>query len=320
MENRHSQPNAFLPYATATQLVSLRLAASELVFFPRMMAKSQFAGDYKSRLRGRGMDFDEVRPYQAGDDIRTIDWRVTARTNVPHTKLFREERERPILLVCDLRPSMFFGSQGLKSVTACEVAALLAWAGLRANDRVGGLVFSPDGQREIRSKRSHHSVLQLVHFLEQGSRKLAETVTENIAENSPSLTDICRDIRRVVHPGSSVFLISDFHDFNGAAESELFQVSRHSDLTLLRVYDHLESQMPPPGQYPIFDGRQRSLLNAADGQLRTSFEQQAAQRLGYLKQAAGKLGIRLLHFKTGQPPTVELRQVYGRNHRGTRAR
>ena len=105
------------------------------------MAKNLVLGGHQSRFRGRGMDFEEVRQYQPGDDIRTIDWRVTARTMTTHTKLFSEERERPVLVVTDLRPTMFFGSKELKSVTACQVAAALAWAGLNANDRVGGAYF-----------------------------------------------------------------------------------------------------------------------------------------------------------------------------------
>ena len=120
------------------------------------------AGGHRSRFRGRGMDFDEVRIYQPGDDVRSIDWRVTAKTQTPHTKIFREERERPVLVVADFA-AMFFGSQRLKSVVACEIAA--ARAGLNANDRVGGLIFGPQQQTEIKARRSHHAVLQFIHDL-----------------------------------------------------------------------------------------------------------------------------------------------------------
>ncbi|MFT5361599.1 MAG: hypothetical protein ACI9IN_001348, partial [Porticoccaceae bacterium] len=124
--------------ADVTDMLRLRYGARELTGFPKIQARQMLAGGHKSRFRGRGMDFDQVRLYQPGDDVRTIDWRVTARTQTPHTKIFSEERERPILVITDLRGPMFFGSQQLKSIIACEISAALAWAGLSANDRAGG--------------------------------------------------------------------------------------------------------------------------------------------------------------------------------------
>ncbi len=124
------------------------------------------AGLMTSRFRGRGIDFAEVRVYQPGDDIRTIDWRVTARTGVAHTKLFQEERERPVLLLVDQSSSMYFGSRVMfKSVLAARTAALLAWAVLERGDRIGGIVFSEHGHREIRPRRNKHAVLRLLNEL-----------------------------------------------------------------------------------------------------------------------------------------------------------
>ena len=111
--------------ASLSEMIRLRYGARELTGFPKIQARQMLAGGHKSRFRGRGMDFDQVRIYQPGDDVRSIDWRVTARTEVPHTKIFSEERERPILVISDLRSSMFFGSQRLKSVVACEISAAL---------------------------------------------------------------------------------------------------------------------------------------------------------------------------------------------------
>src|SRR5690606_14119579 len=162
-----------------SQLVELRFQARHLRFFPKRQATSAGSG-YRSRYRSRGMDFEEVRPYQPGDDIRTIDWRVTARTTQPHTKVFREERERPLLIALDLRNSMFFGSRRLKSMVACEVAATLAWAGLAANDRVGGLIFTPDGQRDIRARRSKHNVLRFINDMRKSCQELLEPRSDAI--------------------------------------------------------------------------------------------------------------------------------------------
>ena len=129
----------------------------------RNRALSVLAGPNKSNFRGRGIDFEEVRNYQPGDDIRSIDWRVTARTGTAHTKLFREERERPVLVAVDQRSSMFFGSSHcFKSVLAAQLASLLAWSALDAGDRVGGLVFNDASHREIRPRRSRKTVLALL--------------------------------------------------------------------------------------------------------------------------------------------------------------
>ena len=299
-------PPAATPFADIERMVGYRHQVKDLAFFPRISARSSLTGHHLSRTRGRGMDFDEVRPYQAGDDIRSIDWRITARTTVPHTKLYREERERPILIICDLRSGMFFGSQGMKSVTACDLAAVLAWAGLAANDRVGGMVFSPGGQTDIRSKRSHHNVLRLIHSLEQASQSLQSRSGE-----SASLAEITLDIRRVVTPGSSVFLISDFHDIDAACETQLFHISRHCDVTLLNVYDQLETQLPPPGHYRIFDGTQHRQLNTGDAKFRVSFEQRHRKQHQHLKQTAERLRLPLLEFKTGQSIMPLLRQAFG---------
>ncbi len=150
-------------YAELEDLIALRFPARQLRLARRNRALSVLAGPNKSNFRGRGIDFEEVRSYQPGDDIRSIDWRVTARTGSAHTKLFREERERPVLVAVDQRSSMFFGSSHcFKSVLAAQLASLLAWSALDGGDRVGGLVFNDAGHREIRPRRSRKTVLALL--------------------------------------------------------------------------------------------------------------------------------------------------------------
>ena len=191
--------------ASLSKMVRLRYGARELTGFPKIQARQMLAGGHKSRFRGRGMDFDQVRIYQPGDDVRSIDWRVTARTEVPHTKIFSEERERPILVISDLRSSMFFGSQRLKSVVACEVSAALAWAGLAANDRAGGLIFGQQEQMDVKARRSHHAVLQFIHGLQDYSEKLLDIQqTEGLQPDRYSLAEILEEARRFVLPGSTM--------------------------------------------------------------------------------------------------------------------
>jgi len=298
--------------ADISTLVKLRFGTKDLKFFPHLMAKNPLMGNHQSRFRGRGMDFEEVRQYQPGDDIRTIDWRVTARTTITHTKLFSEERERPVLIVSDLRPNMFFGAQELKSVTACQVAAALAWAGLNANDRVGGLVFGPEHQTDIRARRSHHSVLQLIHTLRDVSEQLIHSQSLQIQNNHFSLAKILEDTRRVALPGSTLFLISDFHDLDKTCEQHLFELARHCDINLCHIHDALETQLPPPGSYQVTNGEKRFNLNTRKADFRQQFEQQFKNRQAKIRSLCGQLRMGCLAFETADPVLPILQQAYGR--------
>ena len=229
--------------ANLSEMVRLRYGARELTGFPRVQARQMMAGGHRSRFRGRGMDFDEVRIYQPGDDVRSIDWRVTAKTQTPHTKIFREERERPVLVVSDLRGPMFFGSQRLKSVLACEVSAALAWAGLNANDRVGGLVFGAQQQsrRKIPSQPSCR-----ISSLFMSCRILVSNFCEP-APDQLSLAHILEEARRFALPGTTIFIVSDFHDFNEDCERHLFELARHGNLNFCHIFDSIEIELPDAG-------------------------------------------------------------------------
>ena len=300
--------------ASLSEMVKLRYGARELTGFPRVQARQMMAGGHRSRFRGRGMDFDEVRIYQPGDDVRTIDWRVTAKTQTPHTKIFREERERPVLVVCDLRGPMFFGSQRLKSVVACEISAALAWAGLNANDRVGGLVFGSQQQAEVKSRRSHHAVLQFIHQLQDFSQQLLEPAADQY-----SLAHILEEARRFALPGTTVFMVSDFHDFSPACERQLFELARHCNLNFCHVFDAIETELPAPALYAVSDGDQQTLLNTGDSTLRAEFEQAFVTRSQMLKRFSQQLSAGLLPFNTADSAMAVLAQAYGKRRKGRRS-
>lgn len=304
--------------ADVSTLVKLRFGTKDLKFFPRLMAKNPLMGNHQSHFRGRGMDFEEVRQYQPGDDIRTIDWRVTARTMTPHTKVFREERERPTLIMCDLRPTMFFGSRELKSITACKVSATLAWSGLNANDRVGGLVFGPKHQTEIKPRRSHHSVLQLIYTLRDVTQQLIEAQNEALPTPVEPLSKILEHTRRIALPGSTLFLISDFSDLDKDCEQHLFELARHCDLNLCSVHDPLERQLPPPANYLVANGEARFNLNTRKPAFRQQFEQQFKERQARIKRLCGQLRMGHLSFETASPVLPVLQQAYGRKKPGRR--
>ena len=298
--------------ASLSQLIKLRYGARELTGFPKIQARQMLAGGHKSRFRGRGMDFDQVRIYQPGDDVRSIDWRVTARTQVPHTKIFSEERERPILVISDLRSPMFLGSQRLKSVVACEISAALAWAGLAANDRAGGLVFGPQQQVDIKSRRSHHAVLQFIHALHEYSAQLIEPQTDRY-----SLADILEESRQFILPGSTVFIVSDFHDLDNNCERHLFELARHGNLNFCHVYDDIETELPPPSLYAVTDGQHQTMLDSSNTQLRQRFVDAFSQRSQHLRKLSEQLSAGLLLFNSADSVMSVLARAYGKRRKAT---
>jgi uncharacterized protein (DUF58 family) len=182
-----------------------------------MRVNSLQTGAYVSRFRGRGMEFDESRPYQPGDDPRSIDWRVTARSTTAYTKLFREERERPVLVAVDLRSNMHFATRGcFKSVNASRAAALLAWSAHHRGDRLGGLIFGDATHRELKPRLGRRAALRFVHELAEHPDWQKRDVDENAID---PLTQAMSQLRRVARPGSLVVVISDYEGFTRKAQS-----------------------------------------------------------------------------------------------------
>ncbi len=296
---------------TIAELIQLAAAARELPIIASG-ARAHQSGGYLSAFKGRGMEFDEVRPYQAGDDIRHLDWKVTARTGDTYTKIFRQERERPVLLWVDLRPSMFFATRGaFKSVIAARVATLLAWSAARANDRVGGLIFSATSHEEIKPGRGKSAVL---HFLKrlaaacEHPAEAAEAQREDPAEHA--LARLCR----VAKPGSLIFLISDFRGLLDAAKHDVARLAQHNDVMLVHIYDPLEARLPPPGRYRLSDGHSIVDVNSADKSTAERYAQRFTQHCDALQALTRRLRIRLLEAPT-DVPTLEALRAGLKQHR-----
>lgn len=283
-------------YVELSSLLRVRFAAQDLRLFAPRAVKSQLNGAERTRFRGRGMDFEEVRLYQAGDDVRSIDWRVTARTQVPHTKLYREERERPVFVLVDQRAPMFFGSQRcFKSVLAAHIGANLAWAALSNSDRIGGLVFGDAGQRDIRPRRSKHAVLELLHQLQEFNQQLRSPVA---SAETKSLSLIFNDARRMAKPGCALFIVSDFHDYDQACEQQLFELARHTDVTLVHVFDPLEKQLQSNSRLTVSDGVSRLQLPTDDPRFQQAYKTAYTNHLDFITHSTKRLGIPLLSYAT----------------------
>jgi uncharacterized protein (DUF58 family) len=296
-------------YTDLRELIRLRYAAKEINQATAKKSRNPLSGLLTSSFRGRGIDFAEVRVYQPGDDIRTIDWRVTARTETPHTKLFQEEKERPVLLLVDQSRAMFFGSRlAFKSVIAAEAAALLAWTALDRGDRTGGIVFSETGHREIRPRRNKHAVLRLLSEVDTFNHALTRQPSGITGDNY--LVEALRNVRRVAKHGSTIFVLSDFARFDEEAMAHFSQLSRHNDIVGIHVSDPLERQLPKPDLYTVTNGEQRVRINAANRRYRIRYQDEFAARLERLRSDFGKLRAPLFELLTSEPVVDSLASKY----------
>jgi uncharacterized protein (DUF58 family) len=293
-------------YTNVDELLRLRHLSRDLTLTMRKRSQALLEGSVRTRYRGRGMEFAEVRPYQPGDDIRTIDWRVTARVQAPYTKLFQEERERPIFVMVDQRSPMFFGSRFcFKSVYAAQIASVVAWIANHNSDRIGGLLFGDTRQADIRAKRSQHAVLELMHQLVDFNRALTGPVPP---ATSISLLDMLTETSRIARPGSLVILISDYHDFTPQCREPLSQLAKRSDVMALHVYDPLERQLPHAGQLAVSDGQQRMTLNVAA--IAQSFEAAFDQHQTELRQSCATSGVQYVQAPVNQPLEGFVRDLF----------
>ncbi len=266
-------------------------------------------GAYVSRFRGRGMEFDESRPYQPGDDPRSIDWRVTARSTTAYTKLFREERERPVLVCVDLRSNMHFATRGcFKSVNASRAAALLAWAAHHRGDRLGGLIFGDTTHRELKPRLGRRAALRFVHQLAEHP----DWTNRGVANDEEPLTQAMSALRRVARPGSLVVVISDFIGFSRAAQSYLSSVARHNEVLAVFMNDPLEKELPPPGRYRIVSPDNELEIDTFAAAARRDYANEFAERSHDLEAFCHRYGVHLMPMSTDDDPVSTLQKALGR--------
>lgn len=261
--------------------------------------RSGQSGGFISSFKGRGMEFDESRLYQPGDDIRSIDWRVTARAGKTHTKIFREERERPVFISVDKRAAMHFATRGVfKSVQAAKIAALLAWMAQHKGDRLGGQIYSDTHCQEIKPQNGKHAVLRFFNALIKMS---------SVSELEMTLEHALARLIQHVRPGSLVYIISDFRGINKKSENHLAKLAGHCDVILIQVYDPLESHLPAKGSYRFTDGQRDVAIDTGDNKQILGYQQHYQDRLDYLQRTAKKLGLFFFQCSTTDDPVEVLR-------------
>ncbi|MEP3299795.1 MAG: DUF58 domain-containing protein [Pseudoruegeria sp.] len=297
-------------------LRALERSARQLTFLPRQPAGSVLNGRHNSRLRGRGLNFEELRDYQPSDDVRSIDWKVTARTGSPYVRVYTEERDRPALIVTDQRMSMFYGTvKNMKSVTAAEAAALAAFRILDQGDRVGGIVFDDNTVQEFRPKRSRAAVTTFLTALANANQAL----DANGPPVAPlKLNEVLKSVSRIARKDHLILLICDFDGIDARTETLLGGIARHNDLILCPVTDPSARQIPWRGNVIISDGDRQAEIDLAKSTISKEILASNTARIAQLTEWQNKMGVPLLPLNCAEDTLPQIRQLMGLSQRRAR--
>jgi uncharacterized protein (DUF58 family) len=294
------------------ELIALEHRGRGLSFLPRQRVHSVLSGRYASRMRGRGLNFEEIRDYRAGDDVRSIDWKVTARLRAPHIRVFNEERDRQAVLVIDQRLTMFFGSRlAMKSVTAAQAAAIVAWRILGGGDRVGGIVFNDTGCVELRPQRSRRNVLGLLRQVVAQNQALG--VGRGIV-NAPAMLNRAIDrAQRLALHDAIVIILSDFDGADESTRRMVGGLAVHNDVVALLVHDPMQSELPPAARISVTDGELQIMLDVGRDSVRRSLRDATEERLRDVLSWSREIGVPVLPLSAAEEPAAQLQRLLGAN-------
>jgi len=310
---RHDKLSADASPVSVSQKGLIRLSGpARVIPLDVLHINSLQAGAYVSHFKGRGMEFDESRPYQPGDDPRNIDWRVTARSSGAYTKLFREERERPVLVMVDLRSNMHFATRGcFKSVNASRAAALIAWAAHHRGDRLGGIIFGDTHHRELKPRLGRQSALHYVHELVSHPDWKNTVQAPGTSQEEP-LRQAMAAMKRVTRPGSLVVIVSDFLGFTKLPQSYLAGIARHNEVLAICISDPLERELPPPGRYRLVSADAEMAIDTYARSAHQDYKNEFDHRRGALEKFCQRYGIHLMSLSTHDDPVATLQKALGR--------
>ena len=297
-------------YVDLDQLIALEQKGRKVSLLPRQPVHSLLSGRYASRMRGRGLNFEEIRDYRSGDDVRSIDWKVTARLQSPHVRVFNEERDRQGLLVVDQRLSMFFGTRrAMKSVTAAEIAAVVAWRILSVGDRVGGIVFNDRSIEEVRPQRSRRIVLQYLTKIAEQNQALG--VGRGITRDATMLNRALDRIRRVAPHDATVVIFSDFDGADETTRHAIAALAAHNTVIAVLIHDPSQSELPAAGRMTVTDGELQIALDVAHGSTRQNILDMSKIRLRNVLEWTRDFGVPVLPLSTAEEPVNQLHHLLG---------
>jgi len=295
-------------YVSTQDLVALEGAARNLSFVAKRPVQQMLAGRMASRIRGRGLIFEEVREYLPGDDIRSIDWRVTARTGKPAVRIYDEEKERPALIVVDQRANMFFGSKlAMKSVSAAEAAAMCAWRILGSGDRVGGIVFNDTGMEQVKPHRSRAAVIGLCDRIASFNQALNVDLPEE--RGLGALDQALTLVANLAHHDHLIVVVSDFDGHGPVTRDLMLRLAVANDVISVLVYDPFLLGLPTSGQMIISGGRTQAELSFRDTSINKAVGDFARQRGRELRAWQRELGLPMLPLSSAEETAPQLRSL-----------
>ncbi|MFJ3107297.1 DUF58 domain-containing protein [Pseudomonas putida] len=303
-------PDGFA-YASLAELMALEARAQGLSFVARQPLASILSGNHASRLRGRGLSFDELRRYLPGDDLRHLDWRASLRYGKPFVRTFTEERDRPTLVLVDQRMSMYFGSQRyFKSVSAAQLAAICGWVAFHAGDRVGGMVF--DGQRVeyVRPLRSRARVEALCSAVVKANHRLSAYAADQ--ENDAQLDKVLRSCAASAGHDHLICIISDFAGTTAETLPLLRRLSLHNDVIAIQVYDPIALQVPDKGRLNVTQGAEQVELAVGQRRINRPLAEFLAGRLKGVAELLRRSQVPLMRVSTADDSLQQLRRELGR--------
>lgn len=297
-------------YVSVDDLAALEAIACDLTFLRKAPVRRLLAGRHESRMRGRGLSFEELRNYLPGDDVRTIDWRVTARIGKPFVRVYDEEKDRPALIIVDQRMNMFFGShRSMKSVVAAEIAALCAWRIMALGDRVGGLVFNDADQEAVRPHRSREAVIRLAHAISDKNKTLSAT---SEAKRAPEQLDaILSRVAAIAKHDHLIIVVSDFDGQSAATRDLLLRMSVANDVINILVYDPFLLELPKQGDMVISGGALQAELQFGRSNVRDAVDRFARNRGRELLAWQKELGLSMLPVSAAEEVAPQLRTLIG---------
>lgn len=313
-KSKHNIAKTYPPGVVITleELMRYEYYVQDIPLLPQHPVYTILAGRHASRLRGRGLDFEEVRIYVPGDDIRNIDWKVTARTGETHSKVFNEEKERPTFLVVDQTSRLFFGSQQLmKSVVAAQVAALSAFYTVRRGDRVGGIVFNEERNDFIPSASSKSHVQYLLTCM-AGMNAALPTRT-HIRPDPDVLNEILHKTGTLVTHDYVVTVISDFSIANEDTFRYLQHIAAHNDVMLVHITDPLEAALPD-GSLVLSDGLRQVLWNNNNRHNGDQYTEDFEKMKSTLAERCRNYRIPVIFIDTGAEVSSQIMHFFGKTN------
>jgi uncharacterized protein (DUF58 family) len=308
--------NAGGVYADLDELVRLQFKASGFSFLPRQPVHSILSGRHASKLRGRGLNFEELRNYLPGDDTRNIDWKVTARTRTPYVRVYTEEKDRTVWLLIDQRVGMFFGSkERMKSVVAAEVAAISAWRVLSTGDRVGALVFNDSEISVVPPHRSRERVMQILKQVVEKNHALH--AGSDLKPEPGKLNEVLKQVSILARHDCLICLITDGDGLNPETRKHITRLSEHNDVLTAFIYDPLEKDIPAAGRLRFADDEGQVEADTSSRKLRTGFQSEFEEKLERIQSASRKFSMPVLPLQTTLPVSEQIRDVLG-HHAGTK--